>query len=236
MFVSEIFKTVQGEGQFAGYPSIFFRTSGCNLRCQFQSDDGVTNLCDTPYTSWEVEGTEMSVLECAREIVHLGVNCDHVVITGGEPFLFAKELDQLCLILKEHNKFITVETNATIYSNIKADLISMSPKLSSSTPIVGTWTEKHEKRRINKEVIHKFLGSHQCQIKFVVSRERDLEEIWQLIEDLSLPRTKVILMPEGITKEEIRSKQKWLLEYCRDLNLRYSDRLHVQIYDNLRGV
>ena len=236
MFVSEIFKTIQGEGQLLGKPSIFFRTSGCNLRCQFQNDQGVTNLCDTPYTSWTVEGTEMSVLECAKEIVHLGVNCDHVVITGGEPFLFAKELEQLCLILKEHNKIITIETNSTIYHNVKADLISMSPKLASSTPVIGTWSEKHKKRRINKKVIHKFLTSHQCQIKFVVSRERDLEEIQQLEQELSLPKTKIILMPEGITPEEISEKETWLVEYCRDNGYTYSDRLHIRIWGNKRGV
>ena len=236
MFVSEIFKTVQGEGLYTGYPSVFFRTSGCNLRCQFQSEKGITNLCDTWYTSWEPEGTEMSVLECAKEIIHLGVNCDHVVITGGEPFVFAKELAELCSILKEHNKFITIETNATIYEGIKADFISMSPKLASSTPIVGPWTEKHEQRRINKEVIQSFLGSYQCQLKFVIARASDLKEIEHLEKELSLPRTKIVLMAEGISRDQIRQKQGWLIEYCRDNNYRYSDRLHVQVWGNRRGV
>ena len=237
MFVSEIFRTVQGEGAFTGYPSIFFRTSGCNLRCQFQGEDGVTNLCDTPYTSWNPEGEEMSVTQAAEKIIYEATGrIDHVVITGGEPFLFADELEQLCIILKEHNKVITIETNATIYKYVKADLISMSPKLASSTPIVGTWTEKHEKRRINKEVIHSFLGSHRCQIKFVYSRKSDLDEIWKLEQELSLPRNKIVLMPEGITQKEIKSKQKELLEICRDHGYRYSDRLHVRIYGNRRGV
>lgn len=237
MFVSEIFRTVQGEGAFTGHPSVFFRTSGCNLRCQFQDEDGVTNLCDTPYTSWNPEGEEMSVLEAAKEIIYKATaRIDHVVITGGEPFLFADELEQLCAILKDHNKVITIETNATIYKYVKADLISMSPKLASSTPIKGTWSKKHEKRRINKEVIHSFLGSHRCQIKFVVARKSDLDEIWKLEQELSLPRNKIVLMPEGITKKEIISKQKWLVETCRDMGYTYSDRLHVRIYGNLRGV
>ena len=104
MFVSEIFKTVQGEGNYCGFPSIFFRVSGCNLRCQFQNEDGVTNLCDSDYTSWNPEGSEMSVLESVEAITQLDPNCDHVVITGGEPFIFEKELEQLCAILKESGR------------------------------------------------------------------------------------------------------------------------------------
>ena len=236
MFVSEVFKTVQGEGNYCGFPSIFFRVSGCNLRCQFQNEDGVTNLCDAFFTSWEPEGIEMSVNDAASQIIDLATELiDHVVITGGEPFIFEKELEQLCAILKEHNKFITIETNATRFHYVKADFISMSPKLSSSTPIVGTWSEKHEKRRINKEVIHSFLGSYACQIKFVVARSSDLDEILQLKEELSLPRNKIVLMAEGISSEEIRAKQNWILEICKKYGFRYSDRLHIHAWNNKRG-
>ena len=236
MFVSEIFRTIQGEGLYSGFPSIFLRTSGCNLRCQFQNEEGITNLCDAFFTSWVPEGEEMSVNEVLNKIKEQATELiDHVVITGGEPFLFANELEQLCVRLKEHNKFITIETNATRFHYIKADFISMSPKLSSSTPIEGTWSTKHERRRINKDVIHSFLGSYNCQIKFVVSRKSDLEEILELKEQLSLPRTKIVLMCEGINSEEIRSKQNWVLEICKEYGFRYSDRLHIHAWNNQRG-
>ncbi len=51
MFISEIFHSIQGEGELTGVPSAFIRTSGCNLRCSW---------CDTKYASWAPEGTEMS--------------------------------------------------------------------------------------------------------------------------------------------------------------------------------
>jgi len=57
MLISEIFYSIQGEGELTGVPSVFVRTSGCNLCC---------NWCDTMYASWEPEGDEMSV----EEIVH----------------------------------------------------------------------------------------------------------------------------------------------------------------------
>ena len=76
MKYSEIFYSIQGEGQLVGLPSVFFRTSYCNLRCIW---------CDTPYTSWQPENKDISVEEAVSAI--LAYNCQQVVITGGEPFL-----------------------------------------------------------------------------------------------------------------------------------------------------
>ena len=232
---SECFRTIQGEGLYTGYPSVFFRVSGCNLRCAWSE----TNLCDTPYTSWNPEGENVSVLEAAQEIINIGINVDHIVLTGGEPFLYAEELDNLCVLLKEHNKFITIETNGTIYRNVRADLISLSPKLSSSTPTEKQdkkWNVKHEKDRLNYDVIRAFQRSHQIQVKFVISNEKDLEEVYFLQREIPIPITKIVLMPEGLVEDDLKQKQEWLAKYCIEQGYRYSDRLHVRIWGNRRGV
>ena len=78
MKVSEIFYSIQGEGSLAGVPSVFVRVSGCNLRCVW---------CDTPYTSWNPEGREMSIGEILAQSTSYGAS--HVVLTGGEPMIFA---------------------------------------------------------------------------------------------------------------------------------------------------
>jgi len=52
MKIAEIFYSIQGEGMLTGVPSVFVRTSGCNLRCVW---------CDTPYTSWSPEGSDVTV-------------------------------------------------------------------------------------------------------------------------------------------------------------------------------
>ena len=85
MKYSELFYTIQGEGILIGVPSVFFRTSYCNLRCIW---------CDTPYTSWEPEDKRISINKIAEEIAKY--SCTHIVITGGEPFIQTEEVVTLC--------------------------------------------------------------------------------------------------------------------------------------------
>src|SRR4051794_13577187 len=158
MLISEIYCSLQGEGLLTSTPSVFVRTSGCNLRCWF---------CDTPYTSWQPEGDDWSVEAIVEEVERLqsrallpegawhqrelATNASlhsltanfnsnpvrqagptatlrHVVITGGEPMLFA-ELIPLSQRLSEFGFHITIETAGTLYLPVTCDLMSISPKL-----------------------------------------------------------------------------------------------------------
>ena len=123
MLISEIFYSLQGEGELTGVPSVFVRTSGCNLRC---------NWCDTPYASWQPEGRQMTVSEIVAAVrLH---PARHVVLTGGEPMI-AKDIHALAAALKDLAYHITIETAATIApAGIACDLASLSPKLKNSTP------------------------------------------------------------------------------------------------------
>src|SRR6185369_16496224 len=103
MLISEIFYSLQGEGELTGVPSVFVRASGCNLRCAW---------CDTPYASWNPEGTQRSVAQIVTEVVSHG-NAQHVVLTGGEPMI-AKEIHLLAAELKKLGRHITIETAATV--------------------------------------------------------------------------------------------------------------------------
>ena len=73
MRIAELYSSIQGEGQFAGTPSVFVRTTECNLRCWF---------CDTPFTSWKPEGPQVSVDDLFRQVRAFEI--EHVVLTGGE--------------------------------------------------------------------------------------------------------------------------------------------------------
>ncbi len=229
MLIAEIFYSLQGEGELTGVPSVFVRTSGCNLRC---------NWCDTPYASWHPEGKQLTVAEIVAAVRPHPSR--HVVLTGGEPMI-AKDIHELATALKKLDYHITIETAATMApAGIACDLASLSPKLKNSAPdarLDDTWRTKHETLRWQPEVVRAWLDRGGYQLKFVVARESDLGEIEALLAALGreIPRTKVLLMPEGVTVEVLRARAVWLGELCKMRGYRYAPRLHVELYGNKRG-
>src|SRR5690348_15914123 len=95
--IAELFYSIQGEGALIGVPSVFVRTSGCNLRCSW---------CYTPYTSWQPEGTELAMEQILQEVAAHPAR--HVVITGGEPMI-APEIVALTGRLRANVLHITIE-------------------------------------------------------------------------------------------------------------------------------
>ena len=228
MRIAEIFHSIQGEGLLAGVPSIFIRTSGCNLRCHW---------CDTPYASWKPEGLEMSVEEILKKLTEW--NSDHVVLTGGEPMI-APDLHQLATVLKKRHKHITIETAGTILPNgIPCDLASLSPKLSNSTPPPerdSAWAKKHEATRLQPEVISEWIRKYPFQLKFVVSSESDLAEIKDLLSRLPpVPLHQILLMPEGIDVKTLATRSPWLVDICKREGFRFCPRLHIELFGHKRG-
>ena len=230
MLISEIFYSVQGEGTLVGVPSVFVRTSGCNLRCGW---------CDTPYASWKPEGTEMS-MEAILEAVE-ACPTRFVVVTGGEPMV-AKEMPRLLAKLREAGKHITIETAGTIApEGVACDLASISPKLAHSTPdevsAGKTWVEKHERLRLQPEVLRAWCSTYDFQLKFVIASEADVLEVKAVIESIGIeiPPEKVLLMPEGITQEALKARQMLLVDVCKREGWRYSPRLHIDLFGNKRG-
>lgn len=229
MRLAEIFYSIQGEGLMAGTPSVFVRVSGCNLRCRW---------CDTEYASWYPDGRTWSVREVVAEVERYAAH--HVVITGGEPFLF-RQLGELCMALQKRGRHITIETAGTIYREVVCDLLSLSPKLSNSTPwhrAGGRWAELHERRRLQFDVLRQFLEHYrEYQLKFVIEEPRDLAEVEQILSQLPpVPRQRVLLMPQGVTPQELQERSRWLVEACKQHGYRYCPRLHIELFGNRRGV
>ena len=229
MLISEIFFSLQGEGELAGVPSVFVRTSGCNLRC---------NWCDTPYASWQPEGSKLGVAAIVTEVARHPAR--HVVLTGGEPMI-APEIHELAAALRAIGRHITIETAATVApAGIACDLASLSPKLRSSAPdtrLDDAWRQKHEALRWQPDVVRAWIDHYAFQLKFVVSAPDDVTEIEAMLAELGrdIPRAKVLLMPEGVTVEALRAKAGWLAELCQARGYRYAPRLHIELYGNKRG-
>src|SRR4051812_4133949 len=111
--IAEIFHSIQGEGSLTGVPSVFVRTSGCNLRCSW---------CDTPYASWHPEGEDLPVEAVLGRAQAFGAR--HYVLTGGEPMI-ARGIHELAAGLRAAGGHVTIETAGTVApGGIACDLAS----------------------------------------------------------------------------------------------------------------
>jgi 7-carboxy-7-deazaguanine synthase len=229
--VSEIFYSVQGEGMLTGVPSVFVRTSGCNLRCRW---------CDTPYASWNPVGEQWTPEAVFEKVAAFGP-ARHAVLTGGEPVL-SPGLPALCRLLRAAGWHITIETAGTLPpTGLEYDLASLSPKLSGSVPSEeeagGGWVARHEAARLQPAVLREWIQTGEYQLKFVVGARSELREIQALLDALGVEISphRVLLMPEGVDPAVLRGASREVAEWCKETGFRFCDRLHVQLYGNTRG-
>jgi len=248
MRIAEIFRSLQGEGRLTGVESLFVRVSGCNLRCRW---------CDTPYASWSPEGEDLSVTEILDRINDLrdapppallkkasplpwgeGADVRHVVLTGGEPMLFA-ELIPLCDALRSAGWHITIETSGTLYLPVACHLMSISPKLSNSTPPAEgdpQWTWRHTLQRHAPEVIRRLTTEYDYQLKFVVDRPEDFLEIEEYLAEFpAIARDRVWLMPQGVDAAALARRIPWIESYCAERGFHICHRRQVEWVGAARG-
>jgi 7-carboxy-7-deazaguanine synthase len=227
MRIAEIYRSVQGEGLLTGTRSVFVRASGCNLRCWF---------CDTPFASWRPEGRDMAIDEIVAHVEEW--DTQHVVVTGGEPMLFA-ELVPLSERLRSIGRHITIETAGTLYLGVACDLISISPKFSSSAPPAkaeARWHRRHERERHRPEVIRRLLAEYEHQVKFVIDTPGDLGEVARYLAEFpELRRERVLLMPQGTDQEQLDARAEWLRPYCESEHLTFCPRKQIEWFGPVRG-
>ncbi len=227
MRVIEIFQSKQGEGVWTGVMSTFVRTIGCNLRCGF---------CDTTYASWKSEeGSDLSIEEIVGRVILLGNR--HVILTGGEPMMHS-ELIMLTEMLAQRGLRITIETAGTIDLPVKCDLMSISPKLSNSTPygMPEAALRLHETNRNRKDVVRKLISRYPYQLKFVVDQPEDVLEVEEYLHELGdYKRERVYLMPMAIDVPTMRAKAEWIVAYANPRGYRYCPRMQLEWYGNRRG-
>lgn len=230
MRVAEIFHSIQGEGELAGMPSVFIRTSGCNLRCAW---------CDTPYASWSPEGGVMTVESVIDAVARYPAR--HCVLTGGEPMV-AAGIHDLARALGARGYHITIETAATLPpGGIACDLASLSPKLANSTPgeaAAGAgWARRHDELRLRPDVIRAWCADYPVQLKFVVRSEGDLPSILELWREAApdVPPGRILLMPEATEAARLDALSPAILRLCLAHGFRYCDRLHIRLFGNTRG-
>lgn len=235
----EIFFSLQGEGKNLGAPSVFVRTSRCNLHCSW---------CDTPYT-WNWSGTSFEhdggqkfepreqTLELAVPEVVAWVRrwpCRRLVLTGGEPMLQARECSELVRALRaiEPAYAVEIETNGTLVPpddfDAVVDQYTVSPKLENSG-IERSLRWRHE-------ALAFFAASPKSVFKFVVAGRDDVAQVGELGRRHQIEPDRIYLMPRASSREALSELAPEVAEVCLAYGYRFSDRLHIHLFGNRPGV
>lgn len=231
MKVNEIFYSLQGEGFLAGVPSMFVRLAGCPLRCRW---------CDTKYAWDQTSGQDYTITEIVQTVQQN--QSKFVVVTGGEPMINS-DLPKLVHQLKTADKHITIETAGIAFiPDLACDLMSISPKLSNSTPIAEDRSQKTEIRRqkflrLDIAVLRELIDNYKYQLKFVVDSKADLSEIQQTLENIgNIDSENVMLMPQAATRDELLAKSPMVADMCKRTGFTFCQRLQVLLWNNQRGM
>ncbi len=246
--INEIFgPTIQGEGKLVGTPSIFIRIGKCNLRCvgfnvEYETPSGIKKYsCDTYYAvdiAFKDRWQSMSAKDIIKEVSELSLNYKiDLVITGGEPLLYWKDIEfqKLLKYYIEEGYTLTIETNASLNIDITKEyqkniIFSMSVKLSNSLEAL--------KKRLNINTITEILeNTSNSYLKFVVDKEFKKKadvEIKNILKQI--PKADVYLMPMGDTAKQINQNCESIINMAIQNGYKYCDRLHIRIWDNKRGV
>jgi len=219
-----VFFSIQGEGKSLGLPAVFLRLLFCNLQCTW---------CDTKYT-WDRgsskfwrEAQDWSLEKAREEITRFPVK--RLIITGGEPLLQQRKVANLLQQIPGWN--VEIETDGTIKPLLELQervQFNVSPKLANSG--------NSRTARFKPDVLRVFNGLPLTSFKFVVQDPNDLLEINQIIDKCGLDQSKIIIMPEGSTEDDIRKHGLMVVDEVKERGWRLMPRFHVALWGTERGI
>jgi 7-carboxy-7-deazaguanine synthase len=229
--VSEFFfDTIQGEGVSAGQTAAFLRVTGCTLDCKW---------CDSAEV-WR-EGDRYSFNELCSMMILSGLvtklqQGQHLILTGGSPL---KQQESLVLFINRFTElfnfkpYIEVENECVLMPTPAFEAIvdqwNNSPKLANSG--------MKERARYRPMVLAHTSQLKNSWFKFVIDVEEDWQEIQQMFIDTNLiQKNQIILMPCGATQEELMRTRTPVAELAIKHGVRFSDRLHVTLWNQKTGV
>lgn len=250
-YLTEQFFSIQGEGKYAGVPSYFLRTGGCNLSCpgfgaEYEVDGEMRYGCDTYFAvdsayakTWtKVDDAQILITALKNEFKTIGYH-PHMVITGGEPLMYHGDTVFYAVVewLVSEGIKVTFETNGTIeidfetFPAYKSCIFALSLKLANS----GEAKEK----RIHTQAL-KNIQAHakEAFLKFTIDASLVDTTAIDEINDIRsiLDKLEVYCMPVGESRDTIWKNDKAVFEFCMKHNFKYSDRLHIRVFDTTQGV
>ena len=245
LYLVEHFFSIQGEGRYCGVPSVFLRFGGCNLRCPgfgcHEAEGKKVYGCDTVRAvysglyrkSWhpvaKLHEIESIVGEYEKSISYR----PDIVITGGEPMIYSSHpifnamLEQL--VSKGYR--ITIETNATIAPSFTKQPFYSEITFAMAVKLSGSGEPKN--RRVIPEAIKALaLKGRESFFKFTLdaslAENGGAEQIAEISAGYS---NEIYCMPLGSDEKELGSNAPAVAEFCLKYGYRYSDRLHVRLWN-----
>jgi 7-carboxy-7-deazaguanine synthase len=210
MRVTEIFRSIQGEGTRAGRPCAFVRFTGCDLRCRW---------CDTAYAF--AGGEDWSRARLVEALQAMPVR--HVCLTGGEPLL-QPELPDLCDDLLRAGWEVTVETHGQLPADALPGLVA---RIFDVKP-PGSGEETRDFAYLDRL-------RPQDEVKFVVASRSDFDWSVEVARRHRLPGRVPVLLSPVVPAVEPRQLVEWLL--ASGLEARVSLQIHKLIWGaEARGV
>jgi organic radical activating enzyme len=211
--IMEIFRSVQGEGKYAGVQQVFVRFFECNMHCAW---------CDTPHSIGDTTRRyhEYSLDDLWKEISGLWDGCHSVSLTGGEPLLQAGFIKELLVRFKKANILSYLETNGVCPQALAEliedlDIIAMDIKLPSSTKCRAYWAEHKEFLTIARQ--------KDVFVKTVITSDTDKEEVLRsadLVAEVD-PEILFILQPNYFDRHNGVIKK--CVEFQRECSARLKD-------------
>lgn len=253
--IAEQFYSVQGEGPHAGTPAVFLRLAGCNLMCggrhnatvenqeDMTPDDDSTWVCDT-IDVWREASNTVTPGELLDDWEERGwwekmtPEGANLVLTGGEPMLEQRQDQILGLIAemlrrrKRGKPYIEVETNGTIEP--KQELWPYINQWNVSVKLSNSGMPEDE--RLVDDALNFHALNDRSVFKFVVSKEDDVDEILEIVEEYNIPDDRITLMPAGQTREQLAETYPIVAELCKERLWDFTPRLQVQVWNQATGV
>lgn len=261
-----MFASLQGEGRFAGVQSFFVRTTGCNLRCVFKDsicDTAYSSFHpEKPIYSSEEEliGAFKKLAEAHANVTHVVITGGEPLLQKESLKEFLTDIFKL-----RKDWVVTIETNGTmpildvLSKDYKVSLYSVSPKLSTSVDhehkfLSAEQAARHDNTRINyKNLFNIVTSGTPYQFKFVYSGPECIGEIKDIYAKMSKfvnmgddnelrywmrnhPNKNTMLMPEGINKEQLEKNCFPTAIAALENGWNYTDRLHIRIWNDKKGV
>ncbi len=207
--ISEIFRSLQGEGDAVGFPTVFIRLTGCPLRCHY---------CDTSYA---FSGGAWMTLDAILEQVGT-MHAAHVCVTGGEPLAQPNCLPLLTRLCDAGYR-VSLETSGAL------PVADVDPRVARVVDVKTPASGEVARNLLDQLQI---LRAHD-QIKFVICDRNDYEWSRALLRERALPDKATVLFSPSHEQLPARDLAEWILE--DRLPVRMQVQLHKILWGNAQG-